>query len=42
MKRDVIKLPSRNLSFYSFEKDVETIVKRLFTENAYSEDLKRL
>lgn len=42
MKRDVIKLPSRNLSFYSFEKDVETIVKKLFTENAYSEDLKRL
>ena len=42
MKRDVIKLPSRNLSFYSFEKDVETIVKKLFTENTYSEDLKRL
>lgn len=42
MKRDVIKLPSRNLSFYSFEKDIETIVKKLFTENAYSEDLKRL
>ena len=42
MKREVIKLPSRNLSFYSFEKDVETIVKKLFTENAYSEDLKRL
>ena len=42
MKRDVIKLPSKNLSFYSFEKDVETIVKKLFTENAYSEDLKRL
>lgn len=42
MKRDIIKLPSRNLSFYSFEKDVETIVKKLFTENTYSEDLKRL
>ena len=42
MKRDVIKLPSRNLSFYSFEKDIETIVKKLFTENTYSEDLKRL
>ena len=42
MKRDVIKLPSRNVSFYSFEKDVETIVKKLFTENTYSEDLKRL
>ena len=42
MKRDIVKLPSRNLSFYSFEKDVETIVKKLFTENTYSEDLKRL
>ena len=42
MNRNVIKLPSKNLSFYSFEKDIEKIVDKLFNNENYSNDLKRL
>ena len=42
MNRNVIKLPSKNLSFYSFEKDIENIVDKLFNNENYSNDLKRL
>ena len=43
MKRDVIRTESLNSSFLSYEKDIETILKRLFVESyPYSDQLKRL
>lgn len=43
MKRDVIRTESLNSSFLSYEKDIETILKRLFIESyPYSDQLKRL
>lgn len=43
MKRDVIRIESLNSSFLSYEKDIETILKRLFIESyPYSDQLKRL
>lgn len=43
MKRDLAKLPRLKSSFLSCEKDMETILKRLFVESQpYSNQLKRL
>ena len=43
MPRDLVRIPPLRSSFLSFEKDVETIVKKLFIENRpYSDELKRL
>lgn len=43
MKRDLAKFPKLDSSFLSCEKDIETILRRLFIENKpYSEQLKRL
>ena len=43
MPRDLVRIPPLCSSFLSFEKDVETIVKKLFIENRpYSDELKRL
>lgn len=43
MKRDLISLPKLDSSFLSCEKDIQTILKKLFIEsNPYSDQLKRL
>lgn len=43
MKRDTIMAKPIKSSFYSCEKDAETIIKKLFvSSNPYSDDLKRL
>lgn len=43
MKRDLIRLPVLESSFLSCEKDIETILRKLFIEsNPWSEQLKRL
>lgn len=43
MKRDIIRTQSLSSSFLSYEKDIETILKKLFVESyPYSDQLKRL
>ena len=43
MKRDLVRIPEIKSSFLSCEKDVETILRRLFVESQpYSDELKRL
>lgn len=43
MKRDLVKLPDLESSFFSCEKDAETILRKLFVESRpYSDELKRL
>ena len=43
MKRDLVRIPEIKSSFLSCEKDVETILRRLFVESQpYSDALKRL
>lgn len=43
MKRDLIHLPALKSSFLSCEKDIETILRKLFIESKpYSDELKRL
>lgn len=43
MPRDLVRIKPLRSSFLSFEKDVETIVRKLFVENRpYSDELKRL
>lgn len=43
MKRDLVKLPRLDSSFLSCEKDIETILRKLFVESQpYSDQLRRL
>lgn len=43
MKRNLVRTTPLNSSFFSYEKDVETILRRLLIENQpYSDMLKRL
>lgn len=43
MKRDLVRLPVLESSFLSCEKDIETILRKLFVESRpYSNELKRL
>lgn len=43
MPRDLVRIPPLRSTFLSFEKDVETIIRKLFIESRpYSDELKRL